>query len=104
MDRVGQQISVTAGANEGCAAAIWRKPPQNEWKDKQAVMPERTDVIFRNRFADNPRLVIYFVAQRSRPKLQKPKSERDQPSREPAFNLQCFLRFAGTLFSPQRYV
>ena len=70
--------------------------------DKQSVVPERADIIFRNRFADNPRLVVYFVAQRSRPNLQKPKSERDQPSREPTFDLQFFLRFAGTLFSPQR--
>ena len=104
MDCVGQQISVTAGANEGCAAAIWQKPPQNQWKNKQSVVPERADIIFRNRFADNPRLVIYLVAQRSRPKLQKPKSKRDQPSRELAFDLQFFLGFAGALFSPQRYV
>ena len=104
MDCVGQQISITAGANKGCTIAIWQKLPQNQWKDKQSVVPERADIIFRNRFADNPRLVVYFVAQRSRPKLQKPKSERDQPPREPAFDLQFFLRFAGTLFSPQRYV
>ena len=84
--------------------AIWQKPTQNQRKDKQAIVPERADIIFRDRFADNPRLVIYLVAQRSRPKLQKPKSERDQPPREPAFDLQFFLRFAGTLFSPQRYV
>src|SRR4029077_5142322 len=67
-------------------------------------VPERGDVIFPRGFADNVRPVIDFIAQCPRPNLQQPESERDQPSREPTFDLQFFLRFAETLCCPQRYV
>jgi len=77
--------------------SIWQKPPQNNGKDQQSVVPERADIIFRDRFADNPRLVIHLVAERSRPtrKNQYPNAITTALA---SLNLQFFLRFAGTLF------
>jgi len=66
-------------------------------------MPERADVIFRHRFPEDARVIVNFVTQRPLPDPQQTNSKRDQPSRQPAFDLQLFLRdgFAD-LFSPQR--
>src|SRR4029077_9363090 len=104
LNRVGEQVSITAGANQGCTMTVGKKAAQNEWKNEQTIVPKRSNIIFGHRSADNARPVIDFVTQRARPNLQQIKSERDQPSRQPTFDFQCFLRFANALSSPQRYV
>ena len=55
-------------------------------------MPERGNVISRHWFPQNIREVVDLVTKCARPNLQQIKSERDQPSRAPAFDLQGFLR------------
>src|SRR5207248_8312886 len=104
LNRVGKQISITTGANEGCTISVGEKAPQNEWKDEQAIVPKRSDIIFSHRSTDDTRPVIDFVAQSARPNLQQVKAKRDQPSRKPTFDFQCFLRLADALCCPQRYV
>ena len=74
-----------------------KKPTQDQRKDEQSIVPERSDVIFRDRSANDARAVVDFITQRTSPELQQTKSKRDQPSRKPTFDLQLFGRFAGAL-------
>ena len=85
--------------------AIWKKASQHQRENQQPIMPQPADVIFRYWFAENARAVVNFIAQRTLPHPQQANSERDQPSRKPAFDLQLFSRevFAESAFSPQRY-
>ena len=55
-------------------------------------MPERGNVISRHWFPQNIRPVVDFVTERACPNLKQIKSKRDQPSRQPTFDLQGFLR------------
>jgi hypothetical protein len=55
-------------------------------------MPERGNVISRHRFSQNVRAVVDFVTEGARPDLEQVISKRDQPSRQPTFDLQGFLR------------
>jgi|SRR6516225_3354914 len=88
-----------------------KETAQDQGEDQQSIVPERADVIFAagwrrgGKFGD-PRAIVDFITQCTSPELQQTKSKRDQPSREPAFDLQLFFRevFAGARSSPQRYV
>ena len=62
--------------------------PDHERQKKQAIVPERADIAFVRRGADNPRAVFDFEAQGARPDLQQAIAESDQPPRAPAFDLQ----------------
>jgi len=55
-------------------------------------MPERSNVISRDRFSQKMSAIVDFVTERARPNLEQVKSKRDQPSRRPTFDLQGFLR------------
>jgi len=55
-------------------------------------MPERGNVVSRHRFSQNVRAVVDFVTERARPNLEQIEPKRDQPSRQPTFDLQGFLR------------
>ena len=55
-------------------------------------MPQRADIIFRHRFPEDARAIVNFVTERALPNPQQTNSERDQPPRKPAFDLQLLLR------------
>jgi len=67
-------------------------------------MPQRTYVIFRDRFTEDARPIVNLITQRTLPQTQQTNSKRDEAPRKTAFDLQLFLRdvFADP-FSPQRY-
>ncbi len=104
LNGVGQQIAVAAGADQCSAMPLRKKTAQDQWEDQQSIVPERADVILRDRSADHTRAVVDFITQRTSPELQQTKSKRDQPSRKPAFDLQLFFRelLGEALSCPQR--
>ena len=105
MNRVGEQITIAARADQGNAATIGEKTSQHQREYQQSIVPECADVIFSYRSAENARAIVNFVTQCTLPNPQQTNSERDQPPRNPAFDLQLFLRdiFADARSSPQRY-
>src|SRR4029077_10449246 len=98
---VGKQIAVVAGTDQSGTMTVREKASQNNGKDQQSIVPKRTDVIFRYRSPDDPRPVVDFITQRARPKLQQPKSKRDQRSRKQTFDLQFFWLLAEPLLKRQ---
>src|SRR5207253_11349603 len=86
------KISLATRANYTRAGPLRKKSFQDEGNQQKPVMPERCDVISFHRLFNNAHAVVDFVAERPGPNLEQAKSERDQPLRAPAFDLQGFLR------------
>ena len=65
-------------------------------------MPDRTDKIRGWRGADEIGAIVNFKPQRSRPNLQKVIAEPDQPTCQPAFNLDSQVEYG--LRAPRRLI
>ena len=79
-----------------------KKTPQHEGKYQQPIMPEGPDEILTNGCSNYACAILDLVAQRPGPKLQQAKSDCDQPTRTPTFDLQR-LREGFAVSSRQRY-
>ena len=67
LNHFGKQLSIVAGADQGCAMAIWKKTPQHEWKNQQPIVPERADMTFHHGLADDISAIVHFISQRALP-------------------------------------
>src|SRR5207237_528216 len=88
---IGHTVPIRTPADQSRAVTVRKKKSQHDRKYQQAIMPESADVIFIHRLSNNASAIIDLVTQRTRPKLEQAKSERDQPTRAPTFDLQLFL-------------
>ena len=86
LHQIGEERAIAARADQRGAAPLGQIALDHERQKEEPIVPERADVAFVRRTADDAGAIVDFEAQGARPKLQEPMTEGDQPARAPAFD------------------